>query len=138
MPVDLNWLLEGRILYIQLTGVLTIDDIKDASQRGVDMLDPSMNLPVHTIHDSRNIIEPPKNVRALFEVSKAALQDPRLGWMINVSSQNQFLTYMITMMGKLTGSEFRFESSVSEALNFLQMVDQTLPDLTDLYRMYDQ
>ncbi|MEM6527589.1 MAG: hypothetical protein AAF653_04805 [Chloroflexota bacterium] len=138
MPVEISWLVTGRISYFRYSGVVTLDEIEQASQRGIEMLGESDAVLVHSIQDGRKVTEFPKNLKAMLDVSGKAMQHAKMGWMVNLTDQNPFLVYIASMIGKLTQTRQRFLPDVKAALTFLADVDTTLPDLTDRHVPYDK
>jgi len=137
IPVEISWLVEGRISYFHYYGVVTIEEIAQAGERGIEMLEESNALLVHSIQDGRDVTEFPTNVKAMFDVSQKSIRNPKMGWLISVLDDKPILQYISSMVGKLTKTRQRFLPDVESTLEFLADVDTTLPDLTGLHKMYD-
>lgn len=79
----------------------------------------------------------PMNLIQVNQISKAAFSHPQMGWMVVASVFNPMIRFVATMAAKMTHARQKIVNSTEDALRFLNMVDQDLPDLTliDLHQL---
>lgn len=129
MPIETSWLLPDRVTYFKHSGVVTIEELAEAGERGIKMMESSPYPLIHTIQDGRDIKEFPNNVVRLSVAVRKANSHPKMGWMVTVNVGDPLLRYVVTMFVKITQQRQKFAASVPEALEFLNNADMTLPDL---------
>lgn len=133
MPIETYWMIEGRVSYFRYQGKITVDEIAVAAQTGIQMLESSDALLVHTLQDGREITDFPKNIGQILAVSREAQAHPQMGWGISVGLLDPATRYIAGMVYKIARTRQRFISNMDDALDFLQSIDQTLPDVRKAY-----
>lgn len=129
MPVEVSWYLENRIGLVKFIADVTIEEIEDATQTAITMLNRSDTPFIHTLNDASELKSMPKNVRALYQASKDGYAHPRVGWIVAYSVNNAFFKFMGNTVTQLTGVRFRITPTQTDALKWLQSRDTTLPPL---------
>jgi hypothetical protein len=132
MGYRLSWLLENRILIVVYEGVMTKTDLQTYLAEAAVMRDHANNVLgeggplVHTITDARRLT---KNELSLKEALKTieSLRQQRVGWSIYIPAgkADQFFA---VVGHQIAGVRFRCVESVSEGVELLKRMDDTLVD----------
>lgn len=125
MTSQVNWLLEDRIVYVLNTGVGTADDVVTSMHDALVLLDKG-RAPVHMIVDGqteRNDI----SLGDLMTILRASPASPNLGWFVYVS-ESKMNRFFGSIGSQMTGAQTKSYATLQEAIEFLQHVDQTLPE----------
>ncbi len=135
MPINVYWLLEHRVSYMQFEGAVTLDELREAITVWIDMLDASPDaLLVHSVQDVGNITSFPSHLKVVKDVVTPAHEHPRMGWVVTVNLNDAIIRFLVTMVEKLTRSRQRFVDTPDDALAFLNQVDPLLPNLHTIDR----
>jgi len=133
VPFRIDWLVEQHLVYINVHGTTTVEDLRAYDEYALRVLDESPHPLVHTIYDySQEQIVPPLQETVKMKAGK----HPNVGWVIFVNMQD-IMTRFIDIMTRFilsTASQvfrlrFRSFKTLEEALEFIQSVDSTLPNL---------
>ncbi|MCA9911601.1 MAG: hypothetical protein KC519_23260, partial [Anaerolineae bacterium] len=91
MSNEVTWQLENQIVYMRLSGVVTVEDIKQASATVTSMM-PSETARVHLVVDLRDLHKFPTQLR---DLAGLIPNIPRRGngWLLFVS-QNAFVRFL--------------------------------------------
>ena len=124
MPYQLDWYIEGRIIYRRFWGVVTEDELQAYYIQFLDLLEIG-NSPIHLIVNDgqleRIAIKP-----SLSNKNRQINKHPSLGWSISIG-QLHFVVRLLTLLGrKLRLSRWRWFKRWEEAKNFLKKHDSTL------------
>lgn len=134
MAYQLSWLLENRIIMIAYDGVMTRDDLQNYLVEAAEMRDRANAALgeggplIHTITDARRMTE---NTLTLKEALKTleALRQQRVGWSLYIpaTKADQFFA---VVGHQVAGVRFRCVTSISEGVDVLKRMDDTLSDFT--------
>lgn len=129
MTIEMNWLVEGRIVDETITGQITSDDIREQDERTLAYLAQTDDHLMHMIVDFSAVSDIP----GLGSFSGVDwLRHKNLGWVVVYGMDNKLVEFVSSMVLKVTRVRYRFVESRADALAFLQEVDVTLPDLSAL------
>ncbi len=126
---SVTWLVEGKLLLFNSWGKVNVNELKEMDHRIGAMLESSTAPLVHGIHDHSRAEHIP-SAKDLMKVKSG--NHPRVGWLIIVGLDNKLMKFFVSATGQVFGLRLRFMNSVAEALDFLQDVDSTLPDLQSI------
>lgn len=136
MPIETQWLVTGRIIYVRMENQVAWDDIVISDLMVQALLD-TVNGPVHTIVDSRRLNKTlPWNLRTIVDGLRG-LQHENQGDFILVSHalrESDLLAYGIRLF---TGVFATRMDTPQAALHLLAERDDTLPDLRDVIERFD-
>ncbi|MCU0498733.1 MAG: hypothetical protein MUF87_15385, partial [Anaerolineae bacterium] len=126
MPIKATWLAQDRVWYARAYGTLTSNDVKEANIEAAGMIRIGTP-PVHFIIDTTGIQNFPINLKDSSDTSMF-LREDNLGFTMYVTTNMmiRFITQTITQVAKM---DFRVVKTLEEALQLLQILDQTLPPL---------
>jgi hypothetical protein len=140
MPTEMRWLVDRRVMLVEITGTLTEADMNTNMQspQTLQMWEEGIPL-VHMIVDMRGLvgtppIKPPKD-RSLDPELKRKMDAIKMktGWNITIT-HNTLVRFGASILGNLMQSRQRFFGTVEDALDFLQEQDETLPNLRHIPR----
>ncbi|MEO0560923.1 MAG: hypothetical protein AAF125_02345 [Chloroflexota bacterium] len=135
MPVKIYWLVEHKVSYFKYIGDVTLEELQEAAEIGIQMLDESTDTPlVHTLQDGQAMTQFPSNLGQVAKLSRAAHTHPQMGWSISVGILEPITKFISATVSQIMRSRQRFTDTLPEALTFLNHVDATLPDLTTIDR----
>jgi hypothetical protein len=129
MSIQISWLVENRIIYWLHTGDGTISNTKEADIEVIKLLEASSAPLVHIILDLQELKEMPSladSIRAKYDFPK----HPKNDWNIFVGMKDPLQKMIVSFMGNVFKMHSRLLENNIEALDFLQSIDSTLPDLT--------
>jgi hypothetical protein len=130
MPYKIGWHIPGRVIYGVVSGVQTLDELTEANQTVMSMLDEGMR-PVHFIMDDSQLKRTPINLKQL-QIALAYVRHTRIGWIVLVGKNNPVLSILVSTLISLMRVKSRRVESLDTAMAFLRTVDNTLtPQRTD-------
>lgn len=130
MPVEIGWLVEGRVSYFRYMGDIHIDEVMEASQIGLTLIEQTDAALLHTIQDNHAMTSFPKRVAPLVKSVRDSLSHPRMGWMLSVGLENELTRFVATFVSNITRTRHRIVADLPAAKTFLNQIDPALPDLT--------
>ncbi|MCL4247454.1 MAG: STAS/SEC14 domain-containing protein [Anaerolineae bacterium] len=126
MSNEVTWHLEGQVIYMRLSGMVTVEDIKQASET-VTAMAPAESTRVHLIVDLRDLQKFPTQLK---ELASVIPNIPRRGngWLLFVS-QNAFVRFLSSTLAQMASRRMKVFDDPQAALDFLQLMDADLPPL---------
>lgn len=126
---DVYWQIAGRVLVVEFTGVITIDDVRKSNQRIRNLVESDGKAAmVHVISDARTRTDIHKELRSLKNFKEASQTSDDTGWLIVVDPNPDIvLRFVVNTLSQLTSQRFRVMTSFDDATNFLYEMDATLP-----------
>jgi hypothetical protein len=126
MPIKVKWFYEGLVIHAQLEGILTGPDLTEYADN-LDKLIATSDAPlIHLITDLSGMEMYP----SLGEVMRSLHMPPRLGWTLVMGAKtNKIVRFLMQVITSSMRLRFRELESIDEAVDFLQKMDTTLPDL---------
>jgi hypothetical protein len=126
MPYRISWLVEGRVILAELSGDLTAEELIPYDRAICQHLDAAKAFQVHYLVDTSRV----QGLPGMNDMKDFSfLRHPRMGWTAAVGIQSPLVRSVGNFLSKLYKIKARELKSVDEALEFLQSVDPTLPDL---------
>ncbi len=126
MPVKLSWFLENRVMMIAAEGEYTDEELIGLDGQVIQYLDQSPMPLVHMIMDRQQTNHIP-SIKSATMVKWP--KHPRYGWTLVIGSSNPFQRFVVALANNLFKGRQRNFDSLDEALDFLNLVDSTLPPL---------
>ena len=93
MPGKISWLVKGRVVLLQLIGVVTIEEFEQIAALGYQMIQDADVSLLHLVLDESQLVEIPKNVPQAIKATKRTLSHPNLGWLIFVGIPNEIVSF---------------------------------------------
>jgi len=125
MPYAVSWLVDKRVIYAQLYGYVTTEELSAYYQSLIDFAQDS-ELLLHTLTDSTGMTGMKMSFRELQNMGFDGIHN--LGWAVLISPNkiNRFFASVITQLSHKRGRQF---ATIEEGLHFLQEIDDTLPPI---------
>jgi len=128
MSIHIHWHIEGRIIYATIIGEIGINDLKQASDQIVALIEESHAPLIHLLVDETQAGAPPKPDLKPITDALQVFRHPRMGWLIVFGNSGnrlaRLITYMVSQLGRL---RFRRFDTLQESLEFLYSMDTSLP-----------
>lgn len=134
MTTTLSWLIENRIIYAHFSGIITLEELAEATQLGKEMINnATADIPlIHGIVDNREVTEFPQSMFEVNGILGNFLKLQRLGWILYVTDMHPILKMMSSLVAQVSRTRYRSYATMDEALDFLAYVDTNLPDLSTI------
>ena len=129
MSIQCFWLLENRIICRVMPHRCHMQDLQQADLHLTNYFDKSPFDTVHMIVDYRNLIELPT---AQCLSRQMWLRNPKLGWVLifgNTKPENEAKAVIAV---NAVSRKIRHFDTLTETLIYLQSMDKTLPNLSNL------
>ena len=131
MPVISRWLVPGKVIYTDLVGDLTLEDLKAGSDGVISLYDESEFDQIHVIANQAKLGNIPVSLK-LFNEATPFVRDKRLGWFIMYPEGTQFAKFMASMVTSLAKIDYRPTDSLENALSLIKRMDDSLPDVDEM------
>lgn len=121
-----GWLVENRVLHIQLSGEFD----REAMQQGIQQVKPlidSGTAPVHVVWDMMGITRLPKDIGEPMKELEIMRYHPNGGWIVMIST-NVMMRFVGQIATRFLGASFRSVVSFDEAVETIRRVDGTVAD----------
>lgn len=131
MASQVAWCVEGRVLYVQFADLVNSDSVNMLLRfiaHEIDRLTNPLRFRTHVVFNTELAKNQQPNVVPLTQSINEYFTRPQLGWTILVST-NRLHRTISHMAAQLTNARWKAFSSDAEAMQFLNDVDKTLPDL---------
>lgn len=133
MPYRVSWIIENRLLLIAYEGVISRADLVGYLDESMAMRDKANEILgeggplVHTITDARRMS---KNEMTFKDAQTVAqqLRHQRVGWSIYIP-KNAIDQFFANIGHQIVGARYRSFPTVTEGIDFLKSVDETLRNL---------
>jgi hypothetical protein len=125
MPYKVSWLVDKRVIYTRLYGLVTSEELS-AQKEQMDPLIQSSDQLLYIITDGSDTTGTSMGLRDLQKTQFADAAN--LGWAVYISPKkmDRFFASVITQLLKKRSREF---ATLEEGIRFLQSVDETLPPI---------
>jgi hypothetical protein len=126
MPFQSSWYVDKRVLYVELIGELTVEDLKGIVQMyyAIEETDG----PLHSITDTSKMTKFPTNPAQLAGAFKGYKGNSTSGWSI-ILSNNALANFAMVFVAKFSDARYKTAHSVEDAVQFLSEIDPTLVPL---------
>jgi hypothetical protein len=132
-----EWVIPKRVIFCYVSGTQTIEEVQRSIAELKRLLDQG-EFPTHYIADLRhNDKLPTTNIRQLQELLNF-VSHPNLGWTVVIGRNNLMMTYLLSIIAKLTRVRYRAVDTPQEAVAFLLNLDDTLTSDVDLDALITQ
>jgi hypothetical protein len=127
MPHEITWLVDMRVIYFHLRGVVSMEELREANDQVRAMTEQGIQF-VHVIADATHIEKISFGLSDLTKLFRGMEPSPKLGWSMYISPKmlDRFFASVTTQMTTARHREF---STLAEAIAFVQSMDETLPTL---------
>jgi len=130
MPIEHSWLVEGKVILIEMSGELSLEELQASAAQSLDALNQA-NETLHQIIDFTHASSLANNLSDLSKLSRPVNEHPLLGWVVMYGIQNKLIKFLTTMTGQLTNSKLKSVDTREDATAFLQHVEPLIVFETD-------
>lgn len=123
MPHTVEWLQEGKIILSKISGVLTMDEIRETAPLYVQMID-SGDAPVHIITCMKGLVLYPTNFLQLKD-AMPSLSHPSMGWQVFYEAP-MLASSLINVFAVVAKTHFTSFRSLEQAITFLNSKDKAV------------
>lgn len=116
MPVNVQWLLEKRVIHAQYSGDVSPEDVRYQYDTGIAMCNESDAALVHMIADVNDVTSYPMNFKELKGSFDKKAENA--GWVVLVG-ENKFLRFISSVVGNVMNLRFAYVNTWDEALHYL-------------------
>lgn len=133
MSVDINWLLEGKIIHVIIEDDIDIKDVAQLSESILVYFEQSNAPLIHILVNKKETGIFPKSLSSISEGVKF-LRHEQLGWFIIYGNMKheKIAVFFSTVVTGITKVRHRRFENITESLEFLIMVDSTLPNIEEI------
>lgn len=133
MTVTVNWLLEHKVIHVIAVGDVAVADITNLSETVLELFSQSDAPLIHVLISEEKMGSFPKSLQSLTEVAKF-LRDDQLGWFIiyGNTERDRMAIFMGSLLAGIAKVRHRRFETLKESLEFLTMVDSTLPSVNEM------
>jgi hypothetical protein len=124
MGYEVSYLVDKRVVFINLYGKLTMDDLRKTTAESRRLCEEGIPF-VHVISDTSDLKVEMK-VSDFMEMFRGLPPIPTVGWSVGVTS-NSVHRFFFSIVAQLTHNKSRNFATMEEAIAFLQKADDTLP-----------
>lgn len=120
MPYSLDWFRQDRVLELQLTGSMNLEEAKQINTALIAYLDKAETT-LHMIADATTLESFPKNILQI-KNTQAYLQHPKLGWILFVSKPNPLIRFFATTIAQVIATRLRMVATIDECAAILDKI----------------
>lgn len=131
MQLNTDWLVKNKIIHLSIQGDPITDDLKLVSSTINDFINKSDALFVHILIDQSKLGSMPISLNILTKALEF-FKHPRLGWFIIYGNDDQIKKFISSMLTSITKARHRRFGTLEESLQFLVLMDTTLPTVQDM------
>ncbi|MFN8451322.1 MAG: hypothetical protein U0521_22755 [Anaerolineae bacterium] len=132
MPVDVSWFLDKRVLMCRFQGNVTIEELRDLAQTGIDSLETCSYPVMHSLYDAAALTSLPINLQSIAHAASRPYAHPKMGWIAIYNAHVPILAFAADMILRLFRVRYRIVNTQADALDFLNAIDPDLPPLQPL------
>lgn len=124
MSHTVEWYIPSRLIYLDIWGDVTLEEIEAVNAEVVRLLDQG-DSPVHLLGRDQDVGKMPVNLREL-QKRFTLVNHPTLGWIVGVGEVNPVLNFLFPMLMKIARVDFVRRLSLAGAEDFLKNNDMSL------------
>jgi len=121
MPYKTFWYKENQVVFAEFIGEFSIQEMYDLN-RELDIYFKSDGNTIHLIADLRAMTNYPKNLAQVRDATRRTANQPGLGWVLLIGSENPFLKFLVTTVFQLVRVNCKIVGSLEDAEDILRRV----------------
>ncbi len=126
LEYKVEWLVEGRVLHLQIMGEFEVATVQNGISEVKQFID-SGTAPVHVIVDLTGISKMPKSMREIISQLESMRYHPNGGWVVTISN-----SVMLRFAGQIAtvfiGAQHRSVATYEEAVKTVCRIDPGVAD----------
>jgi len=130
MPFEQQWIIPNHVVFVKLSGILTVEEIGASFEMSMDFVDEHLGEnPIHFLHDWTELEIFPTSLALIKRSTNRKLKDrSKLGWVVAYSSDQFMLRFISDIVFRIFQVHFRMVENLDQAQMLLQNIDPTLPE----------
>jgi hypothetical protein len=125
MPYKLFWQEEQTLIYFEIIGDFTKDEMYEMCYRLRDEFLSKTSAKATILIDAQSVTSHPQDLRMLREATNIYSNHPNLSWMIFLGISNPITRYITNVLFQMVGTRFRTVTNLEEALEIVNMGQDT-------------
>jgi hypothetical protein len=128
MLYQTSWLVDGRVLLIESSGVTGVQDWHTIQEVAYDAIEAAGKPPqVHIVHKVIDHAAVSNQSYRVAEIRSTIRQHSLIGWVIIVTEQpDPILRFIATIVAQILRQRFRIVPDMTEALDLLKRFDASI------------
>jgi len=128
-----RWVVQGRVMLVQFSGVLTLENVKQMNAQAAILMEQALPPHVDVIADGTSVTKFDPDLVNIRNLRGSLGKHPLVNWHIIVDPDpNPAMRFIGSIVFNLLGARYRVMSTVEEALAFLQAGNEQSLTRTDL------
>ena len=125
MPYTIGWYIEGEVIYVQYSGVASVEEMRNVMMETNVYLAQGNRPLVHILVDATHVTKASTLVE-IAQAMKGFKPDPHMGWVITVGEQDKLVKFVNSIARQIWRARQRSFDTMDEAIDFLREVDDEL------------
>jgi hypothetical protein len=122
LTINISWQIPDRIILFEVIGHLGTDEIFDAAQECVALIDSSESEKVHFLFDADNLTSFTRDVFALSNAVQKLMGHPRYGWFVLYGRDDPIVRFISSIVTQIFRRPSKICTTREEALRFLNEI----------------
>lgn len=131
MAIKFDWLVENRVVYVQYVDVVTVEELTTEIGNIVELIGNSSAPLVHTLIDTTELVDYPKDISTILKSTKQVLVHPKFGWMLVYGQDDRLMQFFVQVVTSMLKVRMRIFKKRDDAVAFLKYVDTSLEDILE-------
>jgi hypothetical protein len=128
-----RWIVQGRVLLVQFSGILSLEDVNQMNIRAAVLMEEALPPHVDVIANGTFVTQFDRNLVNIRNLRGSLGKHPLVNWHIIVDPDpNPAMQFLGSMVFKLLGARYRVMDTIESALAFLQATEPQPLIRTDL------
>ncbi len=125
MPYSLNWYIPDEVIYLEYSGVVTVDELRESLLTQQSILDSSTRPLIHVIIDTSQVTQAVAPAESM-KITRTIGNHPRSGWNLVIKESSPLIKLGVMLGTLLLKLRYRSFDTFDEAVEFLKDMYPTL------------
>lgn len=121
MPVKTTWIIEGSLLFTEVSGSVSAEELVKALSYGRDIVINEGIAPVYSVIDFSKITKFPVRLNEIMELLKLP-PSPKLSMIFLSGIPNQFGSFLATTFAQLSRRAYKVTKTADEAFQLIEEI----------------
>jgi hypothetical protein len=122
MPVQNSWIVENRVLLVELIGDVTADELLDSSEAGMRLIDEVGVAPVYSLVDLARSGRYPMRLSDFMVVFRQPSSE-KLSWIIICGIPNPLANFVAKTFAQMMRKQYKVFNTRAEALQMIKTLE---------------
>lgn len=125
MPFQHTWLIPDKVVLIEMSGDVTLDELKASAMQTLDVLTHASNT-IHEIIDQTHMDSVATNLTDINRFTRPVTTHPMMGYIIVCGITHPMLRFIASVVGQLSGTSTHITATYADALTLLAHLDPSI------------